>query len=137
MTHKENITAILECYFTGFKKEIIDSACNRILEQESSEDAISRREAIKKFTYNYKGERIADYDCDNFPVQIDVKTVKEILRDLPPVTPQQKMGHCEDCKHFRKLPYHTDTLGKCVQHTGFYPRGDWYCADYESLESEG
>lgn len=33
MTYKENITAILECYFTGFKKEIIDSACNRILEQ--------------------------------------------------------------------------------------------------------
>jgi len=32
MTDKENITAILECYFTGFKKEIIDSACNRILE---------------------------------------------------------------------------------------------------------
>lgn len=34
MTYKENITAILECYFTGFKKEIIDSACNRILDQE-------------------------------------------------------------------------------------------------------
>ena len=34
MTYKENITAILECYFTGFKKEIIDSACNRILEQQ-------------------------------------------------------------------------------------------------------
>lgn len=34
MTYKENITAILECYFSGFKKEIIDSACNRILEQE-------------------------------------------------------------------------------------------------------
>lgn len=34
MTNKENITAILECYFAGFKKEIIDSACNRILEQE-------------------------------------------------------------------------------------------------------
>lgn len=38
MTHKENITAILECYFSGFKKEIIDSACNRILEQQQSED---------------------------------------------------------------------------------------------------
>ena len=37
MTYKENITAILECYFTGFKKEIIDSACNRILEVESCE----------------------------------------------------------------------------------------------------
>jgi hypothetical protein len=35
MTHRENITAILECYFAGFKKEIIDSACNRILEQGS------------------------------------------------------------------------------------------------------
>ena len=34
MTYKENIRAILECYFTGFKKEIIDSVCNRILEQE-------------------------------------------------------------------------------------------------------
>ena len=34
MTHKENITAILECYFAGFKEEIIDSACNRILEQD-------------------------------------------------------------------------------------------------------
>ena len=34
MTYKENITAILECYFMGFRKEIIDSACNRILEQE-------------------------------------------------------------------------------------------------------
>lgn len=34
MTDKENIKAILECYFTGFKEEIIDSACNRILEQE-------------------------------------------------------------------------------------------------------
>ena len=33
MTYKENITAILECYFPGFKKEIIDSACSRILEQ--------------------------------------------------------------------------------------------------------
>ena len=34
ITYKENIKAILECYFTGFKEEIIDSACNRILEQE-------------------------------------------------------------------------------------------------------
>lgn len=34
MTHRENITAVLECYFSGFMEEIIDSACNRILEQE-------------------------------------------------------------------------------------------------------
>lgn len=46
MTHRDNITAILECYFTGFKKEIIDSACNRILEQEPCEDAISRQAVL-------------------------------------------------------------------------------------------
>ena len=34
MTYKENITAILECYFTGYKEEIIESACNRIVELE-------------------------------------------------------------------------------------------------------
>ena len=30
MTLKENIRAILECYFAGYKEEIIDSCCNRI-----------------------------------------------------------------------------------------------------------
>lgn len=34
MTYKENITAILECCFAGFKEEIIEAACNRILEIE-------------------------------------------------------------------------------------------------------
>ena len=47
MTYKDNIMAILECYFTGFKKEIIDSACNRILEQEPNGDLISREELLK------------------------------------------------------------------------------------------
>lgn len=56
------------------------------------EDAISRREAIKIFTYNYKGERIPDYDCDNFPVQIAMKKVKKMLRELPPVKPQEQTG---------------------------------------------
>lgn len=30
MTFKENIRAILECYFAGFKDEIIDRCCDRI-----------------------------------------------------------------------------------------------------------
>lgn len=34
MTYKENIKAILECCFAGFKEEIIEAACNRILEIE-------------------------------------------------------------------------------------------------------
>ena len=43
-------------------------------------------------------------------------------------------GHCKDCKHFRELPYYTDTAGKCFQHTGLWPKGDWYCADFEPQE---
>ena len=49
---------------------------------------------------------------------------------------ESKTGHCEDCKHFRKLPMHTSTIGKCIQYTGFCPKGDWYCADFEPQESE-
>ena len=64
--------------------------------KEPCEDAISRREAIKIFTYNYKGERIPDYDCDNFPVQIAIKKVKKMLRELPPVKPQERTGHWID-----------------------------------------
>ena len=32
MTYEENIKAILQCWFTGFKEEIIEGATNRILE---------------------------------------------------------------------------------------------------------
>jgi hypothetical protein len=56
------------------------------------------------------------------------------IEKLPSVKPQEKTGHCEDCKYFRKLPYHADTLGKCVNHWGFCPKGDWYCADFEPQE---
>lgn len=85
----ETFRKTAKCY------EALDIAI-KALEQEPCEDAISRREAIKKFTYSWKGERIPDYDCDNFPTQIDIKTVKEILKELPSVTPQPKTGHWID-----------------------------------------
>ncbi len=58
------------------------------------------------------------------------------IGDMPSVQPKTKTGHCEDCKHFRKLPYHADTLGKCIYNSGICPKGDWYCADFEPQESE-
>ena len=33
MTLKQNITSILECYFSGFKDELIESCVQRIMEQ--------------------------------------------------------------------------------------------------------
>ena len=104
-------------YWTNKK---ISSALRNIspVKPQSCEDVISRREAIKKFTYNYKGQRIPDYDYDNWPVQIDIKTVKEMLRELPSVKPQEKIGHwidimvgdmpaqaCDQCKTFYPLSY--------------------------------
>ena len=84
MTCKENITAILECYFTGFKKEIIDSACNRILEVEPCEVAISREDAIMCMT----GEYIADMTYK--PEDIISKHIQR-LRALPPVQPKTEI----------------------------------------------
>ncbi len=91
----------------------------KALQLQPCEDTISRREAIKMFTYNYKGERIQDYDCDNFPVQIAMKTVKEMLRELPSVKPVEKVGHwietkkswmlykweCSECKTSERFKY--------------------------------
>ena len=58
-----------------------------------------------------------------------IKEALEVLKQNP------KVGHCEECKHFRKFPYHADKLGKCIQHTKLCPKSDWYCADYEPQEN--
>ena len=69
MTYKENITAILECCFAGFKKEIIDSACNRILEQEPKWIPVSERlpEDSELVLFSTKTDRVFEgrYFADN------------------------------------------------------------------------
>ena len=84
MTHKENITAILECYFTGFKEEIIDSACNRILEQESRvpsmfyppcEDCNKKMDDIRK-AYDKLQDRLSVIE------DIKAEIEKQIERDF-------------------------------------------------------
>lgn len=82
MTYKENITAILECHFGGFKEEIIDSACNRILEIEPCEYAPFtiaelKDEDMQKMLREFKNQRVivTDHDC------------------LPSATPKPKTGH--------------------------------------------
>lgn len=77
MTHKENITTILECYFAGFKKEIVDSACNRILmqEQELIRDRI-RREIDKQDKWLMQ----AGYTL--FNVEMAHDAIKSVLDEL-------------------------------------------------------
>lgn len=85
-------------------------------------------EVIERYTRNAEYERTHG----NLQGCLEFRQLSEWLKDYKRLLEQEpKMGHCEECKHFRKLPYHADALGKCMQHTGFCPKGDWYCADYE------
>lgn len=102
MTYKQNITAILECYFAGFKEEIIDSACNRILEQELEqepcEDAISRQAALGCCRNEWEEE-------------VEIR-----LKSLPPVNPHLNTGHwlvdgSVDC-YLDKVRCHCSECGK-------------------------
>lgn len=45
MTYKDNITSILECNFSGFKKEIIDNACDCILRLKCN-DRMTKKDSI-------------------------------------------------------------------------------------------
>ena len=120
MTYKENITAILECYFTGFKKEIIDSACNRILEQKPK---LLQALEQEKGAYNALVKNIQCSDAISRQAVLDKKELVELedgqsfycispedVETLPSVNPQPKTGHwifdeildkhyyCSECK---------------------------------------
>lgn len=101
----------------------INRLCKAVLEP--CDDVISRRDAMKMFTYNYKGERIPDYDCDNFPVRIDMKTVKKMLGELPSVNPQEsKAGHWIDtgsgqqCSECGEIQYGYDNYRRYCAYCG-------------------
>ena len=118
MTYKENITAILECYFTGFKKEIIDSACNRILEQEPSGDLISREETLTAF---------ADYVGSGMSMN-DYEALWDIVAKMPPVKQESKTGHwiydnynwrCSECNETPKTLGYVGTADFMTEHFKF------------------
>ena len=44
---------------------------------------VDKQEALRIFKFNSNGERIPDNDCDNFPIQVSIKQVKDMLRALP------------------------------------------------------
>lgn len=97
------------------KKEALEVAI-KALEQEPCEDAIRREDALRAFMYATNGERLPDYDCDNYPVTYDLRCIKKTLRALPSVNPQPKTGHW-----IYKI------------YGGFHEQGDWYCShcDYQ------
>lgn len=78
MTKVQNIKAILECNFAGFKEEIIDIAvsCIMSLDQEPCDDAISREATLRP----YKG--LNDEDT------ISIWLIRKNIEQQPSVKPQ-------------------------------------------------
>ena len=91
MSREEAIKELTELLPEEFLSEYTDAIKIGIkaLEQEPCEDAVSRQVAIN-IVKDMRGLARADVLSD---------AVKQ-LKELPPVTPQPKMGHCKDCKYF-------------------------------------
>lgn len=68
----------------------MEEACEvviKALEQQPCDDCISREKALQIIR--------AWFDREATPSDL-----KNEIEQLPPVTPQPKMGHCKDCKYF-------------------------------------
>lgn len=74
-----------------------------------SDDLIRRRDAIKAFTFNSKGERIPFVDCDNFDVEFPLRYIVDTLATLPSADrPQGEWIETSDgtmCGNCHKFPY--------------------------------
>lgn len=56
-----------------------------------SDDLISKKWLMKQFVVSEDGRRIPEYDCDNFPITISIKDVKDIIRKAPIAFDKEKM----------------------------------------------
>lgn len=54
---------------------------------------IDADELKKQFTINANGERISEYDCDNFPITVQIREVKQMIRMSPTI----EQGSCDGC----------------------------------------
>lgn len=110
MTMEQNIKAILECFFTGFKDEIIESATKRIMEQISIVpcDAVSREAILSKIKEVCFSKKWVQFRIDNGSNgQRDF--LINYIEHLPSVNPQESK---------------TDVLGKIRAEIDEY-RNSW------------
>ena len=94
-----------------------------LLERDHCEDAISRADAVK----------VASGYCHP-------SNIAEELAKLPPVTPQQKVGHCKDCKRWKDSDgtYRrgVGAESQCPINSMKVFEGNGYCYMFEPQESE-
>ena len=105
----------------------------RLLERESCEDAISRKEVIDTI---YR-----ECSCENLDIDFaKVLLLQRKIKALPPVTPQSKIGYCKDCKWqkdsdgiFRRG---IDAESQCPMNRIEVYEGTGYCYMFKPKESE-
>lgn len=111
------------------KKEALEMAV-KALEQELCEDAISRRAVIDMTGLSEWFDSSDSYN--EFVIA---------LSELPPVTPQPKVGHCKDCKRWKDSDgvYRRgiDAESQCPMNRKEVYEGNGYCFMFEPQESEG
>lgn len=116
-TVAENMLGLLKiATFENWEKKTQSSVIS------TSDDCVSRKAILDAIT-----------EIDN-NVNIDIYTneVREIIKDLPPVTPTH--GTCKDCSHRDPEDKKCD-CGHDIQWQ--LPREDnWYCKDFEKRGSE-
>ena len=54
------------------------------------DDLIKRKDILKPFVINERGERIPEKDCDNLDIQVPLRTIKKIIKEVPSVNHEGK-----------------------------------------------
>lgn len=111
------------------------------LEQEPCEDAISRTELLSKIDAERK--YLLNFKMDGAE-HIIVHHARRIIEDMPPVTPQPKVGRCKDCKYFEyDSVAKVDGIPLIVAHEickkwgdGCKTKEDGYCFLFEEVKDK-
>jgi len=139
-------------WFKDRKKMNLDDKCQQAedmaiksLEQESCEDAISRKSIKQKLQEHHDFFVNAYGGFSNLP-RNDKSRVDEISSCIamvvnePPVTPQPKAGHCKDCKRWKDSDgVYRRGIGAesgCPINRKEVYDGNGYCFLFEKKESE-
>ena len=90
-------------------------------------DLIYRHETLRPFIVDNNGNRIRETDIDNWPVEISLKDVKRIIREIP-VVDAVEVVRCKNCKH-KGFTVQTTGAIWCEQHKAFlYMGNDHFCS---------
>jgi len=129
LRHRTNLGygIVIENESTQVIEEALETAIEA-LEQQPSDDYVSRKAIL---------DAITEID-GNINMDIYTNEVREIVKELPPVTPIH--GMCKDCKHWKDSDgVYRRGIGaesKCSINNSKVFEGTFYCTDFEKRGNE-